>query len=339
MSRIFVSGVAGFLGSHIAEAMIELGHHVIGVDNMVGGDKDNILPDVEFYQVDCNQVDVMTGLMHDVDVVYHCAALAYEGLSVFSPHIVVESIVGASTGVFSAACANRVKRIVHCSSMARYGRGAPPFMEHEHPDPVDPYGIAKVAAENILRNLCHVHGIEYVIAVPHNIIGPRQKYDDPFRNVASIMMNRMLQGKQPVIYGDGEQQRCFSFVGDCLQCLVKMGFQGGLDGEIINIGPDEDPVSIRALARKIADHTLFREKVGGLYPIFMAGRPQEVRVALCSSTKARRVLGYVTKTSLDDGLKEMVRAMLSRGPRPFKYHLPIEIKSPLTPLTWTDRIF
>lgn len=335
MSKIFVSGVAGFLGSHVADAMMALGHHVVGVDNMVGGEQANVNPDVEFYMADCNNTVVMRGLMHDCEVVYHCAALAYEGLSVFSPHTVVESIVGGSTGVFSAACANRVKRIVHCSSMARYGRGSPPFVEHDAPCPLDPYGIAKVAAENILRNLCIVHGVEHVIAVPHNIIGPRQKYDDPFRNVASIMMNRMLQGKQPIIYGDGNQRRCFSFVGDCLQCLVKMGFQDGLDGEVINIGPDEGSVTINVLAHKVADHTQFKY----LTPIYMPGRPQEVRVALCASQKARRLLGYETKTSLDDGLKEMVQAMVARGPRPFKYHLPIEINSPLTPKTWTERLF
>lgn len=340
MSRIFISGVAGFLGSHLADAMLALGHQVVGVDSLIGGDRDNVSPDVEFYDTACQILPANSILMKGVEVVYHCAALAYEGLSVFSPYTVVESIVGASTAVFSAAIQANVKRIVHCSSMARYGAGVPPFKEYDPPQPQDPYGIAKLAAENILRNLCQVHGVEHVIAVPHNIIGPRQKYDDPFRNVASIMMNRMLQGKQPIIYGDGTQLRCFSFVSDCLQCLVKMGFQPGLDGEVINIGPDEGPVSINALARKVADHTRFLMRSGeGFSPVYMPGRPQEVKIALCSSNKARQLLGYQTKTSLDDGLKEMVLAMVERGPRPFVYHLPIEIVSPLTPRTWTERIF
>jgi UDP-glucose 4-epimerase len=335
MSKIFVSGVAGFLGSHVADAMLALGHEVVGIDNLVGGEVENVSASVEWAQLDCQALIHNRSLMRGVDVVYHCAALAYEGLSVFSPSTVVNSIVGASTAVFSAAIEAGVKRIVHCSSMARYGIGDPPFKEWQRPEPQDPYGIAKVAAEEILRNLCRVHGVEHVIAVPHNIIGPRQKYDDPFRNVASIMMNRMLQGKQPIIYGNGEQKRCFSFVGDCLQCLVKMGFQPGLDGEVINIGPDEGPITINSLAQRIADHTRFFS----LDPVYMPGRPQEVRIALCSSDKARRLLGYRTETSLHDGLKAMVEAMVARGPRPFKYHLPIEINSPLTPRTWTDRIF
>ena len=210
--KVFITGVAGFFGSHLADAMLARGHTVVGIDNMIGGDRDNVPKGVEFWELDCQFLRFETRLLNGVDLVYHCAALAYEGLSVFSPFTVVESIVGASTAVFSAAIQAGVKRIVHCSSMARYGKGVPPFTEYDIPKPQDPYGIAKVAAENILRNLCEVHGTEFVIAVPHNIIGPRQKYDDPFRNVASIMMNRMLQGKQPIIYGDGTQQRCFSFV-------------------------------------------------------------------------------------------------------------------------------
>jgi UDP-glucose 4-epimerase len=335
--KVLITGVAGFLGSHLADAMLKDGHTVVGIDNMIGGDRDNI-PDaigLDFYQMDCQQLVHNPIVMRQVDLVYHCAALAYEGLSVFSPHTVVESIVGASTAVFSAAIQANVKRIVHCSSMARYGAGQPPFEEWHLTYPQDPYGIAKVAAEKILINLCDTHETEYVIAVPHNIIGPRQKYDDPFRNVASIMMNRMLQGKQPIIYGDGRQQRCFSFIDDCLSCLVKMGFQKDVVGHVINIGPDEQPITINELANEVASVTNFFN----LQPIYMPGRPQEVKIALCSSKKARKLLGYQTKTTLYKGLTKMADAMIKRGPRPFQYHLPIEIQRPYCPKTWTDRIF
>ena len=100
--------------------------------------------------------------------------------------------------------------------MARYGAIQTPFTEDMLPQPQDPYGIAKYAAEQTLRCLSDVHGIKYLNLVPHNIIGPRQKYDDPFRNVASIMINRALQGKAPIIYGDGSQTRCFSFIQDVI---------------------------------------------------------------------------------------------------------------------------
>lgn len=102
------------------------------------------------------------------------------------------------------------------SSMARYGSQETPFTEDMTPMPQDPYGIAKYASEMLVRNVCYTHGMDFVILVPHNIIGPRQKYDDPFRNVVSIMINRALQGKQPIIYGDGNQMRCFSFISDLI---------------------------------------------------------------------------------------------------------------------------
>jgi UDP-glucose 4-epimerase len=331
--KVLITGVAGFLGSHLADAMLGRGHEVIGIDNLVGGDRDNVPNGVDFWPTNCQDIGCLN--MKGVDLVYHCAALAYEGLSVFSPYTVVESIVGASTKVFSAAIEAGVKRIIYCSSMARYGRGLPPFEEHDPPMPQDPYGIAKVTAEEILRNLAEVHGIEYVIAVPHNIIGPRQKYDDPFRNVASIMMNLMLQGRQPIIYGDGTQLRCFSFISDCLSCLVELGMRPDVSGQIFNIGPDEEPITINDLAQHIVKVIGFHP----LEPVYVPARPQEVGIALCSSDKAREQLGYRTMTTLDQGLAAMADAMCKRGPRPFQYHLPIEIKSPKTPRTWTDRLF
>jgi UDP-glucose 4-epimerase len=217
--------------------------------------------------------------------------------------------------------------------MARYGHGTPPFREEQRAAPVDPYGIAKYAAELLVQNVAETHGFEYVIAVPHNIIGPKQKYDDPYRNVASIMINRMLQGQQPIIYGDGEQSRSFSFVQDCVDPLLAMATKPGLSGEIINIGPDEEVTTINQLARALADILEF-----DLHPIYVPQRPKEVRTATCSADKARKLLGYETRVSLAEGLQSMVEWIREHGPRPFEYHLPIEIDSPLVPATWRDRL-
>src|SRR3989344_3059293 len=117
----FITGVAGFLGSHLAERLLKDGHRVIGCDNLVGGYLDNVPPGVEFHTVDCNNLAEMRNIMRGVDIVYHTAAYAYEGLSVFSPHLVTENVYGATVSVLSAAIASRVKRFIQCSSMARYG--------------------------------------------------------------------------------------------------------------------------------------------------------------------------------------------------------------------------
>lgn len=331
--KIFVSGVAGFLGSHIAESFIKKGHPVVGTDNMIGGYLDNVPPEVDFYGYDCNFLNSMKKIMDGVDIVYHCAAAPYEGLSVFSPFYVTQNIFDITASVLTAAIHHKVKRFVFTSSMARYGTNEVPFTEDMQPNPQDPYGISKYASELLIRNLSQVHGIEHVIAVPHNIIGPRQKYDDPYRNVASIFINRMLQGKQPIIYGDGQQKRCFSFVNDTLSCLEKMAFQDNVLGEVINVGPDEEFVTIETLANEVADILNFK-----LDPIYKPGRPQEVKLATCSADKARSLLGYKTQYSLRRGLEEMVQYISQRGTKPFRYYIDLEIVNDKTPRTWVDKL-
>ena len=184
--KILVTGVAGFLGSHLAEKLEKMGHQIVGVDNMIGGYMDNIPKNIKFFEFDCCDLKKMNNAMKNIDAVYHCAATAHEGLSVFSPYEITKNNFLASVSVFTAAVSNKVKRIIFCSSMARYGDQKTPFTEDMKPKPVDPYAISKVAAENVLTNLCELNKIEWVIAVPHNIIGPRQKYDDPFRNVFNL---------------------------------------------------------------------------------------------------------------------------------------------------------
>lgn len=332
--RIFISGVAGFLGSHLADAFLADGHEVIGNDSMIGGYLDNVPPEVEFYQFDCNDLDKLRHHMKGVDVAYHCAATAYEGLSVFSPHLITQNIVGASTAMVSAAIANGVRRFVMCSSMARYGTNQVPFTEDMIPRPQDPYGIGKYAAELMLQNLAETHGMEWVIAVPHNIVGPRQKYDDPYRNVASIFINLMLQGRQPYVYGDGSQKRCFSFISDDVEPLKQMAFDPVCNGEIINIGPDDEFISIRELASSVARLLQFDLDI-----TYTKGRPQEVELANCSADKARRLLGYDPRVKLEEGLEEMINWISMRGARPFKYHLDLEIVNEKTPDTWSKRLF
>jgi UDP-glucose 4-epimerase len=333
--KIFISGIAGFLGSHLADRMLQRGYRVVGCDNLVGGYLDNVPSGVEFYKYDCADRGLMTKIMKDVDVVYHTACLAYEGLSVFSPHIVTRNTYDATASMLSVAIANNVRRFVYCSSMARYGeQETVPFTEDMEPKPQDPYAISKYAAELLIRNLLKIHNMEYVIAVPHNIIGPRQKYDDPYRNVASIMINLMLQGRQPVIYGDGEQKRCFSFVNDVVDPLEKLGFNSNVVGHVINIGPDEEPCTINELAQTIADILNFPLK-----PIYMNDRPAEVKFATCSADKSRNLIQYSTNTTLNEGLQQMINYIRTRGTKPFQYHLDLEISSDLTPRTWKDRLF
>jgi len=330
--KILVTGVAGFLGSHLAEKLSAMNHKVVGVDNMLGGYKDNVPKSIDFFNFDCCDLKKMNKVMKGIDVVYHCAATAHEGLSVFSPVEITKNNYMASISVFTAAVSHKVKRIIFCSSMARYGDQQTPFTENMKPKPLDPYAISKVAAENVLMNLCDLNNIEWVIAVPHNIIGPRQKYDDPFRNVVSIMINRMLQKKAPIIYCDGEQKRCFSYIDDCISCMIPMLDQKNLNKQIINIGPDEEFVTINKIAEICSNVTR-----SNLKPIYKKDRPREVKHASCSADKARKLLNYKTKTDLKNGILKTYEYIKGRGAKPFDYHINIEINNELTPETWTKK--
>jgi len=151
--NIFITGIAGFLGRHIAKNLIDKGHNVFGNDSLIGGDLTNIPDGCKFYEVNCCDFSNMSKILDKIDVLYHCAATAHEGLSVFSPSFITKNIFEASVTTFSAAASNKVKKIVFCSSMARYGNQKPPFTEDMTPKPVDPYGIAKVASEDVLKVL------------------------------------------------------------------------------------------------------------------------------------------------------------------------------------------
>ena len=330
--KIYISGIAGFLGSHLAKRLINLGHSVSGNDSMIQGDIDNLPKNVSFHKTDCCDFEEMSKNLKDIDIVYHCAATAHEGLSVFSPNFITKNIYQASVSIITASIVNKVKRFVFCSSMARYGNQKAPFHEDMFPKPEDPYGIAKVAVEETLKLLCEVHSMDYNIAVPHNIVGPNQKYDDPFRNVMSIFINRNLQNKSSIIYGDGNQKRCFSYIDDVIYCLEKLALDKKISKEIINIGPDEETISINDLARLVANETGYNGQ-----PIYVPGRPKEVSVASCSSDKARDLLQYKTRTSLKDSIKMTADYIRKKGVKNFVYNLPVEIKSDITPETWTKK--
>lgn len=331
--KIFITGIAGFLGSHLADRMLELGHEVAGNDTLIGGYLDNVPSNARFYQIDCCDIDSMAEAIAGSDVVFHTAATAHEGLSVFSPNFITKNIFQASVSTISAAIQNKVKRFVYCTSMARYGNEQYPFKETQAPAPVDPYGIAKVAGEQVLKSIAEMNDMEWIVAVPHNIVGPRQRYDDPFRNVMSIMINRILQGKPPIIYGDGCQMRCFSFIDDCVYCLEKLALDPNIKNDTFNIGPDEEFVTIKELAELIIKEMKFDGE-----PIYMPERPKEVKYATCDATKAREQLGYKTSTTLLEGVRSTIAYIKDRGSKPFDYSYPLEIVNKYTPKTWSERL-
>jgi UDP-glucose 4-epimerase len=149
----------------------------------------------------------------------------------------------------------------------------------------------------------------------------------------SIMINRVLQGNAPIIYGDGLQTRCFSYVGDCIQCLEKLALDPTITYQTINIGPDEGTITVKDMAALVMKECGFDGEA-----IHMPDRPREVKHASCTADKARTVLGYETKATLEQSIHETANYIRNRGPHPFNYRYKLEIINEKTPATWKDRL-
>ena len=334
MKRVIITGISGLLGSTYARYLINKGgYEVIGIDNMIGGVEGNVPEKAEYIRGDIQDTALLTEICKGADCVFHTAALPYEGLSVFSPACTVNSIVSGTVSIASACLANNVRLLINCSSMARYGDQTPPFTEDLPRKPVDPYGLAKAQAEEHLEMLHEIHGLNFVTVVPHNVIGKGQRYYDPFRNVVGIMINRTLQGKPIIVYGDGEQKRSFSNVYDCIEAVYKIMISDrDIAKQIYNIGPDDNEISIKQLAYKVGH---FCEKYPNLQ--HFPDRPREVKNAFCSSDKIRKEFNYNASITVDQTLKEMI-SWIKPQVREFEYHLPLEFVTDETPKTWTDKL-
>jgi len=333
VTKVFITGIAGLVGSNLAKYLINKGYEVSGIDNGIGGIDDNIPQGIIYHEEDILDTDFLKAAMGGADVVFHAAALPYEGLSVFSPTITATSIVSGTLSTAVAALHNNVRLFINCSSMARYGNQIPPFTEDMPTKPVDPYGLAKVQAEQHLSLLSQIHGLNYVTVVPHNVIGVGQRYFDPFRNVAGIMINRILQDKPIIVYGTGEQKRSFSNVLDCVIAIERI-IQSDRDicGQVYNIGPDHNEITIKQLADKIAQYA-DKELTLEFFP----DRPAEVKYAYCSSDKVKREFNYSADITVDTTLQQMIQWIKPRV-KEFEYHLPIELITSSTPKTWTEQL-
>ena len=334
--KVFITGISGLLGSTMARYLIMQGDEVVGIDNMIGGVEGNVPdhPTCTYHKGDILDTELMKTIMAGCDIVFHTASLPYEGLSVFSPTVTASSIVTGTISTAIAALHNKVRLFINCSSMARYGDQIPPFTEDMPTKPVDPYGLAKVQAEEHLQMLSEIHGLNYVTVVPHNVIGVGQRYYDPFRNVVGIMINRAAQHKNLIIYGDGEQKRSFSDVRDCIVAIerIMQSDRENLCSQVFNIGPDDNEMTIRQLATLVTQLSEVYVKVD-YYP----DRPREVKNAYCSSDKIRKEFNYNAATPAKQTILDMVNWIKS-APREFEYHLPLELVTDKTPKTWANKL-
>ncbi len=307
-----VTGGAGFIGSHVAEQLRDRGYRVVVLDDLTGGFKENIPDGVEFVQgsiLDVNLVDAIFE-RYRIDHVFHLAAYAAEGLSHFIRRFnYTNNVVGSMNLINAAIRSERVRSFVFTSSIAVYGAGQLPMREDLTPMPEDPYGVAKHAVEQDLRAAHRLFGLPFVIFRPHNVYGERQNIGDRYRNVVGIFMNQALRGEEFTVFGDGEQQRAFTYIGDIAPMIARSIEVPEAFGEVFNVGGD-NVFTVNELARSVAQAIGVELRVRHLPP------RDEVVNAYSSHDKARAVFGSVERpTALEEGVVRMAKWALERGPQ------------------------
>jgi len=224
------------------------------------------------------------------------------------------------------------------SSMSVYGAQQVPFNEDMITQPEDVYGSAKASMETVTRVLSNVHGFKYVIIRPHNVYGSRQNISDPYRNVIGIFLNRLLRNKSFYIYGDGKQERAFSYIDDTIPPMIRAAFSKKCEGKTMNVGGEEN-ISLNKLAKVLLEEYFGTKKIPKEFiPIHLPARPQEVKYAYSNHDLAGKLMGFKPKTSLSEGLKEMIKWAKEIGPQDFVYLEELDLENDLVPKTWKNKL-
>jgi UDP-glucose 4-epimerase len=326
MHSSLVSGGAGFIGSHVAEHLVRMGHRVVVLDDLSGGFVDNVPKGAAFIEGSILDHELVDALFkeHGFNYVYHLAAYAAEGLSHFIKRFNYSNNVIGSVNLINAAVNHNVKCFVFTSSIAVYGAGQTPMTESMTPQPEDSYGIAKLAVEQELKASDEMFGMDYIVFRPHNVYGERQNIGDRYRNVVGIFMNQLLKGEPMTIFGDGEQVRAFTHINEVAPIIAESVNVPTARNAVFNVGADV-PFTVNHLAKIVADAMGRECKVKHLEP------RREVKHAFSDHSKVEGAFGRREKTSLEDGIRAMAHWVKTHGARESSSFGGIEITKNLPP--------
>ena len=303
MNKILITGVAGLLGSRLADWIIENKPNVEvwGLDDLSGGYKENVNSKVKFIKVNLVTDAPLVSHVFEAekfDYVFHFAAYAAEGLSPFIRTYNYDNNLRATALIVNECIKHDVTRLVFTSTLAVYGYGyGGIFDETQVPNPIDPYGVAKYACEMDIQIAGEQHGLDWCIIRPHNVYGVKQNIWDKYRNVLGIWMYQHLNGEDMTIFGDGTQTRAFSFIDDSIEPLWNAAVRENASKEIINLG-GIDEISIKDASE------IVREVIGEGNIVHLEGR-HEVKHSIPTFQKSIDLLGFEHKTDLVEGLTQM----------------------------------
>lgn len=335
-NSILITGGAGFLGSHLAQSVLNdsryFGMTLVVLDDLSGGFIENVPQSSLILFVKGSVTDdlLVERLFqeHSFQFVFHLAAYAAEGLSHFIRRFNYTNNLIGSINLINASVRHDVRHFVFTSSIAVYGSGQVPMLESTLPRPEDPYGISKYAVELDLKSAHEQFGLNYTVFRPHNVYGEFQNIGDKYRNVVGIFMNRLMQQLPLPVFGDGTQQRAFSYVGDLMLPMVSAPFTAGASGEVFNVGAST-PTSVLDLA------TLVCREFGVAPDIVFLSARNEVKIAWADHTKCDNVFGHRPVTELLEGLHRMADWVRTVGARKSTEFRGIEITRGL-PESWWD---
>jgi len=303
-TRVIVTGGAGFIGSHLADELVRQGHRVIIIDNLSTGRMENIEAllskgDVEFVHGSITDFELLKKLFQDVDCIFHQAALPSVPRSIEDPLASHEANVTGTMNVLLAARDSGVKKVVFASSSSVYGDTPTlPKREEMTPNPRSPYAVTKLAAEHYCRVFSQVYGLVTTCLRYFNVYGPRQNPDSQYAAVVPRFIKNVSEGSPPVIFGDGEQTRDFTFVKDVVTANI-LAAEANIGG-VFNIGSGQN-TTVNELANLISDIIGSNTK-----PVHQEPRPGDVRHSLADVSNAK-AFGYEPKYTLRQGLLETIK--------------------------------
>lgn len=302
MKKVVVTGGAGFIGSHLTEALVVSGYHVTVLDDLSAGKLDNIrgiLPEIEFMEGSVNNFPLLGELFRDVDYVFHHAAIASVPQSLDDPRTIHDINATGTLNVLLASSENKVKRLIFASSSAVYGDDPGlPKKEDMTPCPLSPYAVSKLSGEHYCQVFAQVYNLPCVSLRYFNVYGPRQDPNSQYSAAIPKFISRTLADKPAVIFGDGEQTRDFTFVNDVVKANI-LAVQSDVCG-VFNVSCGIS-VTVNELIGVITELT-------GKKPaaIHKEARLGDVKHSLADISKAE-MFGYGPKYSLEDGLEETIK--------------------------------